>query len=147
MVPIRWRCRWRSASTTRKRTRSSSTTTSRGRSNPIELVELGSPPLAAPTSPDSPTSPCHRPVRRPITDTSSCYFPYGSATVWCKVSAVVADSVMVQAITPLAMAPKPRLSILTNSRPVGSLSGIHRQGAGAVSSGSLFGAFSYMWDI
>ncbi len=31
------------------------------------------------------------------------------ATVWCKMSGVVADSVTVQAITSLAMAPKPRL--------------------------------------
>ena len=38
---------------------------------------------------------------------------YRSATVWCRMSAAVADSVTVQAISSLAMAPKPRLFFLT----------------------------------
>ncbi len=37
-------------------------------------------------------APCHRPVRRSVTDTNTCYFPYRSATVWCRRSAVVAEA-------------------------------------------------------
>ena len=43
-----------------------------------------------------------------------CGWPeHRSATVWRRMSAIVTDSVTVQALTSLAMAPKQRLNVLT----------------------------------
>ncbi len=58
---------------------------------------------------------CGRKTSRTVSLSSREVFP-GFSTggrVWSRMSAAVADSVTVQAVTSLAMAPKPRLFFLT----------------------------------
>ncbi len=89
---------------------------SSGRSNPIELVELSSPPQHHQPLQPRQRDPCHRPVRRPITDTNTCCFPHRSATVWRRMSGAVGEPGTIQSISSRTMQPKPRLNFLS-TRP------------------------------